>query len=54
MNEENQEGKKTMSTYLPNPVISRLKKHVKQTCGNLSWLMENIITKYLDEVEGKE
>lgn len=51
MTDEEKEKKKFMTVYLPNVVVSRLKTHVKKTCGNLSWFMEKMITEYLDEIE---
>ncbi len=47
MSEE--EKKKVVSIYLTVPLVTKLKKHVKATCGNISWWLEKVIADAIEK-----
>ena len=44
----NEEKKKVISVYLPIHLVEKLRKHIKNTCGNLSWWLGKTIIEAIE------
>ena len=50
----NPKTKKIISVYLTTGTLDRLKTYCTNNVGNLSWLIEKLIVKYLDKAQEGE